>query len=81
MNNEEQKGRFAFTKINYILLIIGLVAVAIGFVLMTGPSTTATHFEPDIFSVRRIKIAPAITFLGYVFIIVAILFKKKENKN
>lgn len=81
MNNEEQNRRFAFTKINYILLIIGLVAVVLGFILMTGPSTTATHFEPDIFSVRRIKVAPTITFLGYVFIIIAILFKKKEKKN
>lgn len=81
MNNEEQSRRFAFTKINYILLIIGLVAVVLGFVLMTGPTTSATHFEPDIFSVRRIKVAPAITFLGYVFIIIAILFKKKENKD
>lgn len=76
---QEQGSKFAFTKTNYILLIVGLVAVALGFILMTGPSTSPTHFEPDIFSARRIQVAPAITFLGYIFIVVAILFKKKTK--
>ena len=64
MSNEKNKKRLAFTKTNYILLAIGLVAVCVGFILMGGPSTTETHFEPDIFSARRIKLAPAVSFLG-----------------
>lgn len=79
MSNEKNKKRLAFTKTNYILLAIGLVAVCVGFILMEGPSTTETHFEPDIFSARRIKLAPAVSFLGYIFIIFAILFKKKQK--
>lgn len=77
MNKEEQNGRFAFTRTNYILFIIGLVAIALGFILMSGPSSSLTHFEPDIFSFRRIKLAPSISFLGYVFLIFSILYKKK----
>ena len=46
---------------------------------MAGPSSTETHFEPDIFSFRRIKLAPAICFFGFVFVICAIMYKKKEN--
>ena len=60
MKKEELKGRFAFTKTNYILFIIGLVAIVLGFALMGGPSSSLTHFEPDIFSFRRIKLALSI---------------------
>ena len=53
------KQKFAFDKTNFILLAIGMAVVIIGFLLMTGPSSTEGYFEPDIFSVRRIKVAPA----------------------
>lgn len=75
------KSRFAFSKINYILLIIGIVAIVAGFILMSGPGSTETHFEPEIFSIRRIKVAPAICFLGFIFVIFAIMFKKRDNKD
>lgn len=71
--------KFAFGKLNYILLGIGVAAIILGFILMTGPSSTETHFEPDIFSFRRIKLAPTISFLGFVFTIVAIMVKPKNN--
>lgn len=73
------KSKFAFGKTNYILLIIGAAAIILGFLLMAGPSSTETHFEPDIFSFRRIKLAPAICFFGFMFVICAIMYKKKEN--
>ena len=75
------KSKFAFGKTNYIRLIIGIVAIVIGFVLMTGPSTTETMFEPDIFSFRRIKLAPTVCFLGFVFMIVSIMIKPKDRNN
>ena len=71
--------KFAFGKLNYILLGIGVAAIILGFILMTGPSSTETHFEPDIFSFRRIKLAPTISFHGLVFTIVAIMVKPKNN--
>ena len=49
------KEKFAFDKTNFILLGIGMAVVIIGFLLMTGPVSTPTTFEPDIFSVRRIS--------------------------
>ena len=75
------KSKFAFGKTNYILFIIGIVAIVIGFVLMTGPSTTETMFEPDIFSFRRIKLAQTVCFLGFVFMIVSIMIKPKDRNN
>lgn len=74
------KSKFAFTKTNYILLVVGLIIIFLGFILMTGPGTTETHFEESIFSARRIKVAPVTCFIGYIFLIFAILYKKKENK-
>ncbi len=73
------KSKFAFSKQNYILLIIGIAAIVTGFILMGGPGSTETHFEPEIFSVRRIKVAPAICFFGFLFVIFAIMFKKREK--
>lgn len=75
------KPNFAFGKRNYILLAVGVVAIILGFVLMMGPSSSETHFEPDIFSFRRIKFAPAICFLGFVFVGFAIMYKGKTKKN
>lgn len=71
------KEKFAFDKTNFILLGIGMAVVIIGFLLMTGPVSTPTTFEPDIFSVRRIKVAPVVCLLGFVFMIYAVLRKPK----
>ena len=69
---------FAFYKKNFILMGIGMVIIIIGFLLMSGPGSTETAFEPDIFSVRRIKIAPAVCFYGFIFMIYGILRKPKD---
>lgn len=73
------KKQFAFEKSNYILLLIGVVIIVAGFILMTGPGSTETHFEPDIFSFRRIKLAPAICFGGFIFVIYAIMHKGSKK--
>ncbi|MBR4849096.1 MAG: DUF3098 domain-containing protein [Bacteroidaceae bacterium] len=73
------KSKFAFGKQNYILLIIGVVAIVLGFILMGGPGSTETHFEPEIFSFRRIKLAPATCFIGFIFVIYAIMHKPKNK--
>ncbi|MBR5334706.1 MAG: DUF3098 domain-containing protein [Bacteroidaceae bacterium] len=73
------KKRFAFQKSNYILLLVGVAIIVIGFLLMTGPGSTMTHFEPDIFSFRRIKLAPAVCFFGFIFVIYAIIHKSRKG--
>ena len=73
------KNSFAFDKMNYILLAVGMVIVIIGFLLMTGPGSTDTAYEPDIFSARRIKVAPLMCLFGFVFMIYAVVRKPKEK--
>lgn len=74
------KNKFALTKTNYILLAIGMALIIIGLLLMTGPSCTNQVFEPDIFSFRRIKLAPVVTLIGFVEIIFAIAYRPKSEK-
>ena len=73
------KQKFAFNKTNFILLAVGMAIIILGFLLMTGPGSTEGYFEPDIFSVRRIKVAPAICLFGFVFMIYGILKKPKKQ--
>ena len=72
------KQKFAFNKANFVLLAIGMVIVIVGFLLMTGSGSTEGYFEPDIFSVRRVKVAPAVCLFGFVFMIYGILRKPKK---
>ena len=74
------KRNLAFGKTNFILLAIGVAVVILGFILMSGGTSTETVFDPDIFSARRIKVAPIVTFIGFVSIIGAILYQPKETK-
>ena len=73
------KRNLAFDKINFILLAVGMIVVIIGFILMSGSGSTETTYNPDIFSVRRIKVAPVVCLIGFVSIIYAII-RKPEDK-
>lgn len=71
--------KFAFDKTNFILLAAGMVVIIIGFLLMSGPGSTETAFQPDIFSVRRIKVAPVVCFIGFISMIYGILRKPSDK--
>lgn len=74
------KEKFALDKTNFILITLGVVIIIAGLLLMTGPSSTETHFEPDIFSTRRIVVAPFVCFVGFVFMIFSIMYRPKNKK-
>lgn len=74
------KKDFAFDKVNYVLLAIGMAVVIIGFLLMSGSGSSETAYDPDIFSARRIKVAPVICLLGFVSMIYAVVRRPKTDK-
>jgi hypothetical protein len=74
------KKDFAFDKVNFILLAVGMVIAVIGFLLMTGPGSTDEAFEPDIFSVRRTKVAPLVCLFGFVSMIYAVVRKPQDKE-
>ena len=73
------KSKLAFGRINYILLVIGVAIVVIGFILMSGGASTKETFNPEVFSAMRIKVAPMVTLAGYVTIIASILVRPKDH--
>ncbi len=74
-----EKRNFAFDKVNFILIAVSMLVVVLGFVLMSGSGSTDTHYDPDIFSTLRIKVAPVVCFVGFVTMIYAVARKPKDG--
>lgn len=75
------KKDFAFGRMNFVLLAAGMFVVIIGFILMGGDGSTADSYNPDIFSTRRIKVAPLLCLLGFVSMIYAVVHKPKDKED
>ncbi len=73
------KRNFAFGRMNFILLAVGMLVVIIGFILMSGGSSSEDAYNPDIFSTRRIVVAPIVCLLGFVSMIYAVVHKPKDE--
>ena len=72
--------KYNLPKLNLILIAVSLLIIIVGFALMVGEPSGATEYNPDIFSFRRITVGPMIALFGFVMMIVAILFKKKDKR-
>ncbi len=72
------KSNFAFDRTNYILLAIGMAVIIVGLILMSGSGSSESLFNADIFSARRIKVAPAVCFAGFIFMVYGIMHKPKD---
>lgn len=71
-----------FTKKNYYILIAGIFFIALGYLLMIGGgSKDANVFNPAIFDFQRITLAPISCLIGFVTIVVAIMWRPKEGAN
>lgn len=71
---------FAFDRVNFILLAIGMVIVILGMVLMSGGGSDETTFNPAIFDAQHIKVAPAVCLFGYLFMVYAIIRRPRDKK-
>jgi len=81
MSEEPQKKEFLFAKRNFRFLMLSLMLIAIGFILMSGGGSDDPNiFNPEIFSFRRIRLAPTIVLLGFGLAIYAILMPPKKSK-
>ena len=74
------KRDFAFDKVNYILLAVGMAVVVIGFLLMSGSGSTETAYNADIFSTRRIKVAPLVCLIGIVSMLYAVVRSQQDKE-
>ncbi len=74
-----KKEGFAFGPENYKLMIVGLVVLFIGYLLMVGGGSDDPNvFNPEIFSFRRITLAPIVILVGFVVVLFSIMKKSKS---
>ncbi|MEW7289871.1 DUF3098 domain-containing protein [Aquimarina sp. 2304DJ70-9] len=72
---------FVFGKKNYIVMVIGIAVIALGFILMAGGGSDDPNvFNPDIYSFRRIRLAPTIVLIGFGIEVYAILLNPNKKK-
>jgi hypothetical protein len=66
---------FLFDKQNYMIMAAGIAVIVVGFLLMTGPGNTDPNvFNADeIYSFRRISLAPVVVMIGFLIEVYAIL--------
>lgn len=79
MKEETKNSEFLFGKENYKILIIGLVVIAIGFLLMSGGANENPNvFNEEVYSFRRIRLAPTVVLIGFGITIFSILKTDKK---
>jgi hypothetical protein len=79
MNTENNKPEFLFDKVNYKILLVGLAIIALGFILMSGGGSEDPNvFNKEIFSFRRIRLAPTVVLIGFGITIYSILKNPKR---
>ena len=79
-NKDLTKGNFIFGKKNYKFMLIGLGVIVLGFILMSGGGSDDPNvFSPDIFSFRRIRLAPTLILIGFGIQIYAILLNPNKK--
>lgn len=76
----KQDLNFVFGKKNYTFMFIGLAVIALGFLLMAGGGSDDPNvFNPEIYSFRRIRLAPALVLLGFGIEVYAILVNPNKK--
>ena len=76
---EETKSKFLFGKKNYILMLIGIAFISLGFILMAGGgSDDPLIFNEEIYNFRRIRLAPTLVLIGLSIEIYAIMAKSSK---
>jgi hypothetical protein len=79
MKENTKKPEFLFSATNYKILIIGLMVIALGFILMSGGANENPNvFNEDVYSFRRIRLAPTVVLIGFGITIYSILVKSKK---
>ncbi|MDZ4822770.1 MAG: DUF3098 domain-containing protein [Flavobacteriales bacterium] len=72
---------FVFSRKNYIFLLSGIGIIILGYLLMSGGGSEDPNvFDPEIFSPRRITLAPIVVLLGYGMVGYAIMYKEKVGR-
>lgn len=75
-----QESQRPFSKANFYMMAGCLLLIILGFILMSGGGSGDDTFNPEIFSTRRIVVGPLFSFLGFLLMVVAIIWSPKRHK-
>lgn len=76
---ENNNIQLPFGKINYILMGVGIIILALGYILLAGGGSDDPNvFNPAMFDAQRLVWAPILIVLGFVVEITAIMYKSKK---
>lgn len=76
---ENNNIQLPFGKINYILMGVGIIILALGYILLAGGGSDDPNvFNPAMFDAQRLVWAPILIVLGFVVEIIAIMYKSKK---
>ncbi len=79
MKDKKNKEKFLFEKKNYMIMLVGLAVIALGFILMAGGGSDDPNvFNEEIYNFRRIRLAPTLVLIGLGIQIYAIFAKPKK---
>lgn len=77
----KQVNSFPFERINFIIMLVGIVVIGIGYLLMMGGASDDPNvFSEEIFSFRRLTLAPIVILLGFAIEVVAILYTPQNKQ-
>lgn len=81
INTSANQANTLFGKQNYLLMLAGLIVLALGFFLMAGGKSSDPNVfnEKEVYSARRITVAPILIMAGFIIEIVAIMWKPKRS--
>ncbi|MBT4708674.1 MAG: DUF3098 domain-containing protein [Flavobacteriaceae bacterium] len=78
--NKEPFKDFVFKKNNYIVMLVGILFIAIGFILMSGGGSEDPNvFNEEIYNFRRIRLAPTLVLIGFGIQVYAILLNPRKK--
>jgi hypothetical protein len=70
----DNKNRLAFRKMNYILMLVGLGTLVLGFTIMSLDD------QDYGFGFLGLTLGPIIVMIGFIIQFFAIMYKSKESK-
>lgn len=79
--SEVQNPAMALGRRNYVMILCGIAAIILGFILLSGGGSEdpATQFNYEMFSFRRLYVAPVLLLAGFLFEIYAIMYRPKAT--
>lgn len=68
-------------RINFIMIAVSVLLIAVGFAFMTGSANVGATFNASIFDSSRTLVGPMLSLAGFILIVPSIMYRSKKDKN